>query len=292
MYKDILIRAHEKLEELVGQNLKILSISKPTNLDYAYQLSKVISKLSPILGNMIEYASVDILNTIDWKIDGVWIRQDPGFPDALFKSSLVFPNPGIEIKTWFPFATEITARFKDSVSHFADDQVDVALIAWLPENIIWGEPTIIDICTVPASSVARARDLHYHNPPGYLVVEPEDTSLRTNNLQQTNTNGYKFQGNNTQLIEAQEFAKLLDISRSNYDSSKDYQNKVKQMLSKFNYRLDTNFAKIDRIEHIEIELFKTKVLKTIYKGKTIEQWSKLFSSNDVDQIKKELELIL
>ena len=52
----------------------------------------------------------------DWNGIGEWIRQDPGFPDALFKSSIIQPNPGIEIKAWFPFATEITARFKDSVT--------------------------------------------------------------------------------------------------------------------------------------------------------------------------------
>ncbi len=40
-------------------------------------------------------------------------------------------------------------------------------------------------------SIAEARDQHYHKPPDYLVVEPEDTSRRTKNLRQTNTNGYK-----------------------------------------------------------------------------------------------------
>lgn len=44
---------------------------------------------------------------------GEWIRQGSGFSDALFKSNTISPNPGIEIKAWFPFATVITARFKD-----------------------------------------------------------------------------------------------------------------------------------------------------------------------------------
>ena len=87
---------------------------------------------------------------------GVWIRQDPGFPDALFKSNTISPNLGIEIKAWFPFATEITARFKDSITIFSQDNIDMALIAWLPENVIWGKPKIIDVLVVSGKSVAEA----------------------------------------------------------------------------------------------------------------------------------------
>ena len=38
----------------------------------------------------------------------------PGFPDTIFIGPNVTPSPGFEIKAWFPLATEITARFKDS----------------------------------------------------------------------------------------------------------------------------------------------------------------------------------
>ena len=60
-----------------------------------------------------------------------------------------------------------------------------------------------------AQGVAQARDKHYHKPPGYLVIEPEDTSLRTINLQQTNTSGYKFQGTVKQLVEAKKYVEKL-----------------------------------------------------------------------------------
>lgn len=65
------------------------------------------------------------------------------------------PRPGIEIKTWFPFATEITARFKDSILHFEKDQTNVAVVAWLPEFLICGRPKIIDIWTGSAKSIAQ-----------------------------------------------------------------------------------------------------------------------------------------
>ena len=62
------------------------------------KFAKFISKLSPLLGNMIEFSTVDLLNEHDWNDLGTWVRQDPGFPDALFQSETVVPNPGIEIK--------------------------------------------------------------------------------------------------------------------------------------------------------------------------------------------------
>ena len=189
-HTDILAKAQEALTDLDNHLIDVVDIKKPTSISYAKQLAKVISKLSPLLGNMIEFSTVDLLNEHDWNNYGEWIRQDPGFPDALFKSDIIMPNPGIEIKAWFPFATEITARFKDSVTMFSQDNIDVALIAWLPEHVIWGKPQIIDVLVVSGRSVAEARDRHYHRPPDYLVFEPEDTKERTANLQQTNTNGY------------------------------------------------------------------------------------------------------
>lgn len=58
-------------------------------------------------------------------------------------------------------------------------------------------------CLDTAKSVAEARDEHYHRPPDYLVFEPGDCSARTRNLQQTNTNGYKFQGTMSEFAEAE-----------------------------------------------------------------------------------------
>ena len=202
-FREVLELAKAELAALDKNLINILDISRPPSLEYAKQLAKVISKLSPLLGNMIEFSTVDLLNKTDWNNEGQWVRQDPGFPDALFKSTSVFPNPGIEIKAWFPLATEITARFRDSITIFKNDNIDMALIAWLPENVIWGKPQIIDTLVVSGKSVAHARDTHYHQPPKYLVIEPEDTSNRTSNLQQTNTNGYKLQEDKCDSKEAQ-----------------------------------------------------------------------------------------
>lgn len=276
-YSEILSRASDEIIALKGRHLDVVDIAKASTLDYARQLSKVISKLSPLLGNMIEFSTVDLLNEFDWGGVGVWKRQDPGFPDATFLSESVLPNPGIEIKTWFPFATEITARFKDSVLHFQDDQISVAMIAWLPDKVLWGKPTIIDAWVGSAASVASARDSHYHRPPDYLVFEPEDTSSRTSNLQQTNTNGYKFQGSDADFSRAKAIVDSWGSDGTIYSTSSEYQAKLQSLLGAFTYRLDTNFAKMDRIEHTSLEAFKTRVLDTEYRGLPIRQWARLIS---------------
>lgn len=44
--------------------------------------------------------------------------------------------------------------------HFKYDQTYVAILAWLPEKIIYGKPRILDVCVVSGLSVALARDTH------------------------------------------------------------------------------------------------------------------------------------
>ncbi|MCM1181717.1 MAG: hypothetical protein NC347_15810 [Clostridium sp.] len=290
--KDILNAAKEELTSLDSHLIDVLDIKRPATLAYAKQLAKVISKLSPLLGNMIEFSTVDLLNEHDWNGTGEWIRQDPGFPDALFKSSIIQPNPGIEIKAWFPFATEITARFKDSVTIFAQDNIDMALIAWLPENVIWGKPQIIDVLVVSGKSVAEARDSHYHRPPDYLVFEPEDTSERTVNLQQTNTNGYKLQSDKCDAKAAFSVVETWGKDAQKYSPTPEYQRLLRTLYGQFVYRLDTNYAKIDRIEHKEIEQFKLHVLNTVFHGMTIKQWSEILSSKDDQKLECALKTIL
>lgn len=272
-HRDILNKATIEIESLRGQTLDVLDIKKPHNIDYAKHLAKVVSKISPLLGNMIEFSIIEKLNQTNWSGLGTWLRQDPGFPDAIFEGS-VKPKPGIEIKTWFPLATEITARFKDSILHFNEDQTNVAVVAWLPEYLIYGKPKIIDVWVGSGKSLALARDEHYHNPPDYLVFEPEDTSLRTANLQQTNTNGYKFQGTAELFKKAQKDVLKWGKSGAVFSPTIEYQKKIKSLLGNYPYRLDTNFAKIDRIKHLGLEEFKLRVLKTKIDGKTILEWSK------------------
>ena len=275
--QEILNSAALHLESLTGHVFDLLTISKPISPDAAVNLAKVVSKLSPLLGNLIEFNTVEFLNDQpEYKEFGIWQRQDPGFPDAVFVGS-VTPTPGFEIKAWFPLATEITARFKDSQNHFKDDQTNVCMLAWLPDQLIFGKPKIVDVCIVTGRSVAEARDAHYHNPPDYLVLEPEDTTARTRNLQQTNTNGFKWQGTPAQFVEAQRLVRSWGPQGTQYQPTAEYQILLRQLIARFPYRLDTNFAKMDRIVHKGIEDFKRRVMKTTIHGLNVGQWSRLLS---------------
>jgi hypothetical protein len=278
--KTILDLSSEHLKSLSGHVFDLLTLSKPISPGAAVNLAKIISKLSPLLGNLIEFNVVEFLNDIsEFQEYGVWKRQDPGFPDAIFVGD-VHPIPGFEIKAWFPLATEITARFKDSQNHFKDDQTNVCMLAWLPDQLIYGKPYIVDVCVVSGKSIAQTRDNHYHNPPDYIVLEPEDTINRTANLQQTNTNGYKWQGTGEQFLEAQKLVGSWGPDARVYKPTPDYQLLLRKLISNYNYRLDTNFAKMDRIVHPGIESFKKKVLATKIHGLSVAEWGRLISNSE------------
>ena len=283
--------ATTKLEGLHEHRFNILSIAKPTSIDFLSNLGKIISKLSPLMGNLIEFNTIDVLNTIDeFGPHGHWERQDPGFPDAIFRGNIT-PTPGFEIKAWFPFATEMTARFRESQTHFPNDETSIAILAWLPEYVLWGQPKKVGVCIVSALSVAQARDTHYHNPPTYLVFEPEDTTDRTRNLQQTNTNGYSLQENNEDRIQAaEEYVRQWGENSRIYSPAEDFQNHLRELRAQFNYRLDTNFAKIDRIEHNGIERFKNQILHQQFNGRSIEEWAKCISNLSQEDAEEILNL--
>ena len=286
--RQILNIAKTEFKKHTGSILNVLDIAKPSSLEEAKVLAKTVSKLSPLLGNMIEFSTIKLLNKIDWNGLGHWVRQDPGFPDALFKSTFFDAPPGIEIKAWFPFATEITARFRDSEKAFEKDNIDIALVAWIPENIIWGKPKILDFLFVSGGSVAKARDEHYHRPPDYIVLEPEDTTNRTVNLQQTNTTGHKLQ---TKKDEAEAEVQTWPEKELHYSPSSAYQKKLRKLMGIGVYRLDTNYAKLDRIEHAEIENFKSAILKRTVQGRSIQEWGKILAASD-DSILEEALLPL
>jgi len=275
--KDVIHLARDYLVGLAGHEFDVLDVKKPVSPEAAVNLAKIISKLSPLVGNLIEFNTCEYLNDQKGFAEfGRWERQDPGFPDTIFVGK-VKPTPGFEIKAWFPLATEITARFKDSQNHFTEDQTYVAMLAWLPEYLIFGRPKIIDLEVVSAASVAKARDDHYHNPPDYVVLEPRDTALRTANLQQTNTNGYKFQGTPQQFQEAQALVQGWGPNGTVYLTSAAYHERLADLIGRYPYRLDTNFAKMDRIRHDGLEGFKRRVGVTVVHGRSIAAWNRLLS---------------
>ena len=290
--QEVIAVARQHLEQLTGHEFDVLEISKPVSPGAAANLAKIISKLSPLVGNLIEFNTCEYLNDQpEFEGFGHWVRQDPGFPDTVFEGQ-VEPTPGFEIKAWFPLATEITARFKDSQNHFVHDQTYVAMLAWLPEYLIFGKPKIVGIVVVSGASLAKARDEHYHDPPDYLVLEPEDTTARTSNLQQTNTNGYKYQGTEEKFQEAEFLVEDWGVGGAAYSPTPEYQARLRELIARFPYRLDTNFAKMDRIVHAEVEAFKKRTYSTPFHGLTIGEWNRLLSHGDEQAIRETLAATL
>lgn len=286
--KRILEAGADHLSKLPGHVFDVVTISQPASLEAAIQLSKTLSKLSSFLGNLIEFKVVEYLNQSGrFEGNGRWIRQDPQFPDVKFTGG-VSPTPGFEIKVWFPLATEMTARFYHTQKYLRDGATSVCLLSWMPEHVIYGKPKILSCCVVPGLSIAETRDRHYHNPPDYLVLEPEDTTSRPSNLKQFNTTGHRWQGTSAELEKANKVVNSWGCDGRSYQPASEYQQRLTDLSNKYRYRLDTNYAKIDRIQHPEIEAFKAEVLDTTMYGVTIQRWANLFNKGTEAEIQAHL----
>lgn len=110
-----------------------------------------------------------------------------------------------------------------------------------------------------------------------MVIEPNDTAARTVNLRQTNTAGYKFQGTPEAFEAAKKLVAEWGEQGSVYLPTSAYQALLARLMGTFPYRLDTNFAKMDRIVHGEIEEFKRRTYETKMHGRTIGEWNQLLS---------------
>lgn len=269
-------KAEKKLKSLAGEEIPALSLNS-LDASEAPFLGQIVSKLSPMIGNLLENRIVNFLNeTRD--DDHYWVRQDPDFPDALLKAtSGIETGVGFEVKAWYALSTELTGRFRESVNLLSGKNIKVVVVSWMMSHVVYGTPKILDVLVVDALEVAKSRDNHYHKPPDYVINEPNDTTARTRNLQQTNVLGYKWQETDIkQSAEAHRFVKQHSNASSD-PHTPEAQALVDSLMNTFKYRLDTNFAKIDRIDNPEIEAFKSKVLAMTVRDKTLTEWQKLLS---------------
>jgi len=269
-----MLRAELLLQSLVGRTIETLTVNS-LGIEDAPFLGSVISKLSPIIGNLLERKIRELIEK-DSENGLRWQRQDPDFPDVVLvdrdgKST----HAGYEVKAWYALSTELTGRFRESYNLLDGHKIKVVIVAWVMSHIVYGSPLIIGVLPVDASSIATQRDKHYHKPPQYLTVEPRDTTARTRNLQQTNVNGYRIQENNQErLAEAQNIVNGHP-GRLVSPHMTEAQSLNTELMSRFAYRLDTNFAKVDRVDHPDIEHFKTSVLNHGERGRNITQWANI-----------------
>lgn len=270
-----LSRAEQTLKRLVGEEIDTIEI-KSLDAEDAPFLGRVVSKLSPMIGNLLERRIVQLLAEEQAGSGLVWQRQDPGFPDAaLFNSDGSPVGAGFEIKAWYALSTELTGRFRESQRLLAEKDVRLVVVAWNMSHIVYGRPQVVGVLSVDALAVANARDKHYHQPPTYLTVQPGDTSARTANLQQTNVAGYRLQESHPTRIARAEAAAARYTGWKSDPASEASQDQVTELMNTFPYRLDTNFAKIDRVDQDNIEQFKRAMLRTKHEELTLRQWGQL-----------------
>lgn len=270
-------RAEDLLKTLVGEEIDTLTVNSLDTRDAPF-LGLVVSKLSPIIGNLLERRITDLLTDHDAVTGLRWKRQDPDFPDALLVDRLGrSTDHGFEVKAWYALSTELTGRFRESVNLLHGRGIRVVIIAWHMSHIVYGTPRVIGVFTEEAVSLAEARDLHYHNPPDYLCVEPRDTTARTRNLRQTNVSGYKWQDTIKRFQDAQNLVNELN-TKNPLPHTPQGQALVEQLMNRFKYRLDTNFAKVDRIDHSGIEKFKSQILSTQVRDRPLKEWMTLLKA--------------
>lgn len=277
--------ASDALEALSGELVDAIAVRSRT-ADEAPFYARTVSKLSPMVGNLMEQRIVTLLS--ESASDGyTWLRQDPGFPDAVLVSKEDHEVlAGYEIKAWYVLSTEITGRFKESVNLLAGKNINVVIVAWCMSNLVFGQPQILGVLVVSGEELALSRDSHYHKPPEYLTIEPNDTSDRTSNLQQSNVNGYRLQESKADP------AKLAAARQRTYTEDPPHssiaQDEAAQLLVDLEYRLDTNFAKIDRVSNERVENFKREIMASSYLDRTITQWKVIFADlNSVVDSKRE-----
>lgn len=93
-------------------------------------------------------------------------------------------------------------------------------------------------------------------------------------------------------MEAEEIVKSWGNDGRVYKPTPEYQKLLRELIAHFKYRLDTNFAKMDRIVHPEIESFKERIYKTECSGMEIYQWQKLLASRRDESMKSALRRYL
>ena len=278
-------RGVELLKGAVGETLSTVSIFSESS-DEAVFLGQNISKLSPLIGNLIERRIPTLLSQrqsgrlpallAQSESEGMleWRRQDPDFPDAALFAEGKPVGAGFEVKAWYPMATEMTGRFRESQNLLAGKDIRLVVVAWMMSEIIFGTPEIVGVLVVDARSVAKKRDRHYHDPPNYICEEPQDTTARTRNLQQTNVLGFKLQELDPKRLTTVRQLYAGSPAKGNGSETAKGQALSRQLLNAATYRQDSNFAKIDRIDHPEIEKFKANVLAKQFRGCSIGQWTR------------------
>ena len=306
-YGDIDIPDHidevvAELEDWInGQRINILTINK-CDEDAVIPFLKNMSKLSSLISVQIETRSLarldaiygeDLPNDVEWVINervGGEKYPDLAFADLEFSPSSNWVWPGVEIKTWCPFATEMSGRMMKGQSIMENYPDQLLLVAWLPDHLLYGDPQVIGTWVGDGLEMAKSRDDYWHDPPKSLILEPDFSPDREAHKQHTNVDRYLWDDDDSNLEAAEQMAKDLGLYATPYSYDDDYQENVRKVYNSFNYKKGTNFRKLDRLHHDPLDNFPDRIREdTIIEGKSLDEWNKHLKRGEAEPFKSVLQ---
>ena len=248
----------------------------------------ILAKFTPVLSNLLEVYLVERLNEYNdanevWK-GHKWVNQDPYFPDCILvnkdnhdPTKVSHGVMGIEVKMWYPMATELTARMNESQAVPGLENSLLLIATWMPKKLLWGDISTIDVGIFDLLEVIRARDEKWFRPPTALITEPYDTTTRTANLQQTNVIFWELQDGAEACHK-----EVKTWSSKKYSTDDVMQGKIRQLIKLGSYRQENNNRnKIQRIGHKKINKFRKEVGDSEVCGKTLSEWRKFKPAKEI-----------
>lgn len=281
-----------------GRAIDILTVNK-CDEDAVIEFLKNMSKLSSLISVQIETRALKHIRStygdrlpenVGWVINeriGGEKYPDLAFADFDYEPSSDWVWPGVEIKAWCPFATEMSGRMMKGQSIMQTYPDQLLLVAWLPEHLLYGQPKIIGTWIGDGLEMAKSRDNHWHDPPNSLILEPDFSPEREAHKQHTNVDRYLWDDAASKKDDAREMAKELDLLDSSYSYDDDYQRRVRELYSAFDYKKGTNFRKLTRLHHDPLDTFPERIRKNTHiEGKSLHEWNKLLQQGDAEPFKK------
>lgn len=284
-----------------GQTIDVLTVNR-CDEDAVIGFIKNMSKLSSLISVQIEMRAVKRVNSmyneqlpdnVGWVINeriGGEKYPDLAFADFEFTPSSDWVWPGVEIKAWCPFATEMSGRMMKGQSIMQKYPDQLLLVAWLPEHLLYGQPKVIGTWKGDGLDMAKSRDNHWHDPPSSLILEPDFSPERDAHKQHTNVDRYLWDDKDSKEDEARQMADNLNILDTSYSYKDEYQQRVRQLYSSFNYKKGTNFRKLNRLHHQPLDNFPDHIRQNTYiEGKSLAEWNTHLSRGEAEPFKEVLQ---
>jgi hypothetical protein len=231
----------------------VLTVKKPSYIS-EIEWSKIVSKQSSFLSNIVEHALADLLNRTCSDVAKEkfsWTRATENtFPDIKLLDKLTQTDTGlgIEVKVVSRNADEASSRYLHASQTLVEGNVFVAILAWKWDD---QKPVIFDSFIEDAKALAKERDHHHHCPPKNLVLQP-NTCAKGTNLKQSIVKYQVWDSSQpgSDLVKAEEMvARWKEECGSQQVCPSEQMELVCQLQSMFKYRNDNNIGKLQRIPH-------------------------------------------